>query len=127
MVVLFDTSAWIEFFDGTDKSRLVEEAIKTKEIFTSEITYAEIVTWCLRNKLGHKIRDYIEGIKKGSKILELNETIIISAGKLNYERKKVVKNWGMIDSLILSTALFYDLKILTKDSHFKGLDNVEIL
>ena len=127
MVVLFDTSAWIEFFDGTDKSKLVEETIKTKEIFTSEITYAEIVTWCLRNKLEHKIRDYVEGIKKGSKILELNETIIISAGKLNYERKKVVKNWGMIDSLILSTALFYDLKILTKDSHFKGLENVEIL
>jgi len=127
MVVLFDTSAWIEFFDGTDKSRLVEDTIKTKEIFTTEITYAEIVTWCLRNKLEHKIRDYIEGIKKGSKILELNEAIIISAGKLNYERKKVVKNWGMIDSLILSTALFYGLKILTKDSHFKGLDNVEIL
>ena len=127
MVILFDTSAWIEFFEGTDKSKAVEEIIKNVENYTSEITFAEIVNWCFKNQIEDKVVEYIGGIKKGSKILKLDEAIIISAGKLNFERKKIVKNWGMVDSLILATSLLYDLKILTKDSHFKGLENVEIL
>ena len=125
--MLLDTSAWIEFFQDTDKCQLVQNKLKNEENFTSEITFAEIVNWCLRNKLEHKIREYTEGIKNGSKILMLNESIIIYAGKLNYERKKIIKNWGMVDSLILATSLLYDLKIITKDSHFKDLENVEIL
>jgi predicted nucleic acid-binding protein len=70
---------------------------------------------------------YINGIKNGSTILNLNEAIAIFAGKLNFERKKNVKNWGMIDSIILATAQIYNLKILTKDSGFRDLPNAEIL
>ncbi|MBI2652134.1 PIN domain-containing protein [Candidatus Woesearchaeota archaeon] len=125
--MLLDTSAWIEFFQDTDKCPIVQNILKNKENFTSEITFAEIVNWCFKNNLEHKIKEYIEGIKNGSKILELNEVIIISAGRLNYERKKIVKNWGMIDSLILATSLVYGLEIITKDKHFKDLENVKIL
>ena len=106
---------------------IVENALKTEENFTSIVTLAEIVNWCLKNDIDYRIREYIEGIKKGSKILELNEAIIISAGELNFKRKKAVHNWGMLDSFILATSLVYDLKILTKDLHFKDLENVKIL
>src|SRR3989344_6549975 len=126
-MMLLDTSAWIELFQGTEKTLVVKNILEKEENFTSTITFAEVVNWCLKNSKEDKITEYIEGIKDGSTILDLNEAIIISAGKLNYERKKIVKNWGMVDSLILATSLFYDLKIITKDSHFKDLENVEIL
>jgi len=125
--MLLDTSAWIEFFQGTEKSKKVENALKTEENFTSIVTFAEIVNWCLKNNVQDKIRSYIEGINSGSAILELNEPIALVAGKLNYERKKIIKNWGMIDSIILATSQVYNLKILTKDSQFKDLLNAEIL
>ncbi len=125
--MLLDTSAWIELFQDTDKCLIVQEILKNEENFTSEITFAEIVNWCFKSKMEHMMMEYIEGIKKGSRILELNETILISAGKINHQRKKIVKNWGMVDSLILATSLYYDLKILTKDMHFKDLENAEIL
>ena len=125
--MLLDTSAWIELFQETDRTAIVKNVLETEENFTSAITFAEIVNWCLRNKKEDKITAYLEGIRNGSTILDLNEAIIISAGKLNYERKKIVKNRGMADSLILSTSLFYNLKILTKDNHFKDLENVEML
>ncbi len=127
MVMLFDTSAWIEFFQGTEKGKGVGNILNTEENFTSIVTFPEIVNWCLKNNIQDKIKIYIEGIKNGSTVLELNEPIAIVAGKLNYERKKVVKNWGMIDSIILATAQIYNLKGLTKDSQFKDLSNVEIL
>ena len=125
--MLFDSSAWIEFFEGANKSKEVEEVLKSEEIYTCIVTIAEVVNWCLKNNIENKISDYIEGIRNGSTILNLNGQIVIVAGKLNYERKKMIKNWGMVDSLILSTALFYNLKILTKDSQFKDLSNVKIL
>ena len=125
--MLLDTSAWIELFQETDKTIIIKNVLETEENFTSAITFAEIVNWCLRNKKEDKITAYLGGIKNGSTVLNLNEAIIISAGKLNYERKKTVKNWGMADSLILATSLFYNLKILTKDNHFKDLENVEML
>ena len=125
--MLFDTSAWIEFFKGTENSTRVANVLKTEENFTSIVTIAELVIWCLRNNLQDKINTYISNVKQSSQVLELNEAIVFAAGKLNYERKKIIKDWGMLDSFIVSTGLFYNLKILTKDSQFKDLENVELL
>jgi len=125
--MLLDTSVWIEFFQGTEKSKKVEDILKTEENFTSIVTLAEVVNWCFKNNIQDKIKDYIEGIKNGSTILGLNEPIVILAGKINYERKRIEKNWGIMDSIILATAQIYNLKVLTKDSQFKDLPNVEIL
>ncbi len=125
--MLFDTSSWVEFFQGTEKSETVKNILEKEENFTSIVTLAEITNWCVKNKQEAKIKDYVNGIKKGSAITDLNEEISILAGKLNYERKKIENNWGMLDSFILATAQIYNLKILTKDKHFKDLPNVEML
>ena len=125
--MLLDTSAWVEFFQGTERSKKVESVLKTEENFTSIVSIAEIVNWCLRNDIRDLITVYTEGIKKGSRILGLSEAASSAAGELNFDRKKTVKNWGMLDSFIVATSLLYDLRILTKDSQFKDLPNVEML
>jgi predicted nucleic acid-binding protein len=125
--MLFDTSAWIEFFQGTERSKKVQESLRIEENFTSIVTFAEVINWCFRNKLESKISSYIKAIKQGSELIDLDETIVTLAGRLNYERKMIVKDWGMMDSFILATSLVYDLKILTKDLHFKDLSNAVIL
>ncbi len=127
MVMLFDSSAWIEFFSGTESSKRVEEVLKSEENYTCIVTIAEVANWCLKNNLENKILAYVQGIVNGSTILDLNIQIVTAAGRLNYERKKTIKNWGMMDSIILSTSLFYDLKILTKDPQFNDLSSIEML
>ena len=124
-MVILDSSAWVEFFIKSEKGLLVKNTIKNKEGYTSIVTIAEISNYAMKENLdGKELAKFITG---STKILDLNLQICFLAGELNYKRKKIVKNWGMIDSIILATALFYDLKILTKDSHFKDLENVEIL
>ncbi len=125
--MLFDTSAWIEFFQGTERGKKVQEPLKNEENFTCIVTFAELINWCLRNRLENKITSYIKTIKQGSELIDLDETMVTLSGRLNYERKMVVKDWGMMDSFILATSLVYDLKILTKDLHFKDLSNAVIL
>jgi len=65
--------------------------------------------------------------QSSSDVLDLDEEIAILAGKINFENKKKIKNWGMLDSFIYSTARLYGLKTLTGDKHFKDLEEVEML
>ena len=125
--MILDTSAWIEFFQGTENCETVAQVLRKEQPATSTVTLAEIVHWCLRNKLEHKIADYLDGIRAGSRILHASEHIFITAGMLNYERKKINKRWGMVDSIILATAHTYGLGVLTKDSQFKDLPNIRLL
>ena len=126
--MLFDSYAWVEFFQKS------EEGVRVKEIledlgsvgcFTSIVSLSEITEWCLKNNRDFDKR--IEIIMKLSTILNLNEEIVKLAGKINFENKRKINNWGMLDSLIYATASIYGLKVLTGDEHFRDLDNVEML
>ncbi len=122
--MLLDTSAWIELFIKSELGKKVGDVIKNKQCYTSLVTIAEISNWVQQ---GLDESEYIFYITKLSQILDISEGISKTAGKLKYERNKTVKKFGMIDAFILATSIEYNLKILTKDSDFKGLENVELL
>jgi predicted nucleic acid-binding protein len=125
--MLLDTYAWIEFFRGTDSGKNVREILRTEICCTSIISIAEVVEWCLKNNLNARIGEYVKGVTRGSVVLDLDEQIAMAAGKINYERKKKIKGWGMVDSFILATGASYNLNILTGDSHFKDLPSAKML
>jgi predicted nucleic acid-binding protein len=91
------------------------------------VTVAELVEWCLKNDLGARIEEYAREIARSSVLLGLDEQIAMLVGKVNYDRKKMARGWGMIDSLILATAVSYNLNIITGDSHFRDLPNAKML
>ena len=123
--MLLDSYAWIEFFQGSEKGEKVGKILETTKCFTSIVSISEIVEWCLRNSRDPNER--INRITRLSKILNLDETIVVLAGKINFKHKKFIKDWGMIDSLVYTTTRIYSLKVLTGDEHFKNLEGVEML
>lgn len=123
--MLLDTSAWIEFFNGSADGRHVKEALDGSECYTSIVTLAEIANWALKEK--RDTRFLTNTIEQLSSIIKLDKEIATLAGQLNFERKKANKKWGMLDSFILATGMLYSLKILTKDSDYKDLEDVEVL
>ncbi len=125
--MILDTSAWVEIFDGTEKSRHAVEVLRKNDCFTSIVTVAETAEWCAKKGLQHKTSDFIELIKAGSRLLGLDEGISRMAGELNQKRKKEGKKWGMMDSIIVATAQVYGLKILTKDNAFRDLTEAQVL
>ena len=125
--MILDTSAWIEIFQGTEKSRYIAEVLRKNNCFTSIVTVAEAADWCAKKDLQHKTSDYLELIKTGSRLLGVDESISRRAGEINYERKKAGKKWGMMDSMIVATAYAYGLKILTKDYAFRDLPDAQVL
>jgi predicted nucleic acid-binding protein len=125
--MMLDTYAWIEFLKGTEKGEKVKEFLKNENCYTNIVSLSEIVEWCLKNNLFNNIEAYMIKIKNGTITIFLDDIISLLAGKLNYERKKIIKDWGMIDSFILASAMINNLKILTGDKHFKDLSNVTFL
>lgn len=123
--MLLDTSAWIEFFEGSNKGERVKEVLNQNKCYTSIVSLAEITNWSL--KYNRDTTFFIDTVEKLSSIINTDKVIVVSAGQLNYERKKKNKKWGMLDSFILATGMVYNLKILTKDSDFKDLEDIELL
>ncbi len=124
--MILDTSAWIEFLQGTEKGAKVRQLLREKELYASLATIPELVQWSLRVKFENATA-VVEAIRQNSKILAITEDIGIRAGELNYQRKKEGRKWGMMDSILLATAEIYGLKVLTKDNGFRDLPEAQML
>lgn len=124
-MLLIDTSAWIEFFLESKKGEKVKHYLETRSCYTSIVSVAEISNWASKQKLDG--RELIMYVMEMTQLVDLNLKIAFLSGELNFQRKQKARDWGMIDSIILATAQIYNLKILTKDSHFKDLPGVELL
>ena len=120
--MLLDTSAWVEFFEGTKNAERVKEILLSQNCYTSMVSVAEVANWA--EKEGQDLELLIDNMNKLSIIIPPDLSISRLAGKLNFKRKKTVKKWGMMDSFVLATALVFDLKIVTKDLDFDDLPNV---
>ena len=121
--IIVDAFAWVEFFIGSERGRIVKRYIDDGYVMiTLTTTLSELKEYALRND---KDFDEILPLIRGcSEIREIDEGIGIMAGKVNYERKKVVKGWGMMDSYVLASSLVLNAGILTGDQHFRDVEDV---
>ena len=91
-------------------------------VITLTTTLSELKEYALRN--GKDFDEILPLIRGHSEIREIDEGIGIMAGEVNYERKKVVKGWGMMDSYVLASSLVLNAGILTGDQHFRDVEDV---
>ncbi len=124
---VLDSHAWIEYFQGTKIGEKVRALIESKNCITPAIVVAELADKYARENYAYFEGD-MEFIETNSTIAELNITIAKNAGKLkNAVRLKYKTNFGLADAIILATARAAGATVVTGDSHFKHLKNVEYL
>jgi predicted nucleic acid-binding protein len=123
--MILDSSAWIEFFNRNNQGERVKEVLDGGNCNTCITSIAEVTNHAV--KKGIDANPLIDKIEQLSEVIDMDRDIATMAGRINFERKKQVKKWGMLDSFVLASALKYDQKILTTDSDFKDLENAEVL
>ncbi len=123
--MLLDTSAWVEFFIGSKKGARVKEVLSSDICYSSIVTLAELTNWSLRER--QETKHLVDTVKELSNVIGMDDDISILAGRLNFERKKSNRKWGMLDSFVLASGAIYGLDILTNDSDFRDVPGVEIL
>lgn len=124
MIYIVDTHAWIEYFRGSNQGlplkRLLEN-FKDKFI-TMECCLAELKGYCLKNN--YDFNELYNAVKKNSFIFPVLRSHWLNAAKIRFELRKKIKNFGLIDSIVLSKQQELKCKIVRGDPHFKNLKNV---
>jgi len=120
-IVTFDSSAWIEYFAGTEKGSKVKKYIdENANIFTPSICLMEIKNKYLRE--GHQYQERIEFISNISTIIDITKEISLLGAEIKNKYQLYT-----IDAVIYATSESKKSILLTGDHHFKKLKNVEIL
>lgn len=122
---LLDSSAWIEYFAGTEIGSRVKEIIEEKETQTCIISMAEISDKFNREK--ENLENFLAFIKNTSTIASLSFSACADSGKLKAERRKIKKEFSLIDAIIYLTAKENENTLVTKDNDFEGMNNVIVL
>jgi|SRR3989344_2880695 len=119
---VIDSYAWVEYFRGSEEGKIARKYIEKKTGATSSITLAE-----LSEKYKRESKDFLQDFRfilATTKIINLNAEIAIEAGRINFENKKKIKNWGMSDAIILATAQLFNAKVVTGDEHFRHFNSI---
>ena len=116
---VIDSFAWIEYFSGSEAGNEARPSIEGGNGMTPTIVIAELAEKYRREKLA--FAGDLDFITSKTRVVSLDAGIAERAGALNHERKRVVKRWGLADSIILATARQHKAKIVTGDQHFRDL------
>jgi predicted nucleic acid-binding protein len=123
LIVLVDSCAWIEYFQGSSIGEKVRCYVEDdQEIIVSAINMAEIYRWILRFYNQNIAEEKRNAIKDRCIIIDVDEEIAIDAARIKHNL-----GWGLGDSIIYATAKHENAMVLTCDSHFQGQESVIFL
>ena len=119
--VLIDSFAWLEILKGSERGiSALFQVMKNERRCTSVLSLYKI-----RYRI-EEIRDpkttdrYLSTIETNTELLHVNDRIAREAGEMRLPGHPLTT----VDRLLLATARIHDLKLLTGDLHFNGLDDV---
>lgn len=120
-MIVFDSYAWLEYFSGSEKGKIVNQIIESQEeIFTPAVCLAEIKRKYLKEKKDFKER--INFILTRSKIIKTDLNISLNSAEIA-EKYKLY----LIDAVVYCSALSVNSQLLTGDLHFKELEKIRFL
>ena len=115
-----DSSGWLEYFaDGSNADFFAPAIEDTKNLLVPVICIYEVFKRILQQSGLTEAQQHVSDMKLG-KIIELDESLALSAAKLSSDLKL-----PMADSIILATARANNAALWTQDEHFKDVDDVK--
>jgi len=126
MRYLIDSSAWIEYLEGSSIGEEVHRVLESKEeVFILALNIAEVISKMKRKGKNYQVA--YESMIKNSKVVEVTPKIAMEAGLLHSEIKPKNSSFSLADALIIKSAESISAKIITKDHHFKDFKESIIL
>jgi len=117
-----DSSGWLEYFADGDNADFFAPAIEdTKNLLVPVICIYEVFKRIRQQGGITEAQQHVGDMKLG-KIIELDESLALSAAKISTDLKL-----PMADSLILATTRANNAILWTQDEHFKDLDDVKYI
>ena len=126
MKYIVDAHSWIEYLNGSSSGEKLNKILnEDNEIYVLPITIAEVIGK-IKSANGNVETAY-SAIIKNAKIQESTPKMAKDAGLLYIETRKKIPSFGMVDSLIVSTAKSIGAKFITGDYYFKSFKEAIVL
>ncbi len=127
MLYLIDSHAWIEYFIGSAKGRILRRLFLNRkhEFATLSCCIGEIRGWSLRED--KDFEELYSLIRSNSSSLPVSEEEWIAAAEERHKQRKVEKGFGLIDAAILIKQKQLRCGIVSGDRHFRHLGKVVFL
>ncbi len=123
-IYLLDSSAWIEYFEGSKLGSIVRQIINDNEsiVYLPSIVITEVTSKLIRKGLD------ASSVLKEMSMLSLpaveKQDYFFEAGKLHAEKRLLSKNFPTADAIIQVLAQKNNAKIVTKDHHLIGPNTI---
>ncbi len=126
MKYFIDSSAWIEYFNGSSIGEKVSEIVSSEdEIFILSINIGEVISFLKRDNKNFHIA--YESMIKRAKIFDITPRIAKDSGIMHAEKRISGSSFSLADALIINSAKSIQAHVLTKDSHFKDFKEAIII
>lgn len=114
-----DTSAWIEWLQGTPLGQQLRPQIPARSsCMVPTVVQLELSKWLLHNRAEDQADQLIAYTQKCI-VIPLDTAIALLAADIHREYRL-----AMADAVVYATARQYGADLLTCDAHFKGLPDV---
>jgi predicted nucleic acid-binding protein len=117
---LIDSSAWVEFFDGTHLGSTVKRILEnpTNECFVCGIVISEVTSKLERR--GFDSLEHFQAMKTKATWVDESAEDCHHAGIKHAELKKSISRISYADALLMVLSEKRNMKIVSKDEHLKG-------
>ena len=126
MRFIVDSSAWIEYLNGSEAGETVNKIIQEdNEIFILPLNIAEVTSKIKRTKRNVDVA--YNSMISNALVLEATPKIAREAGLLHAQLRRKMSSISLADTLMIASAKAISAKILTKDKHFKNFKETILL
>lgn len=125
--ILLDTSAWVEYFNGSDKGRKVRETLVSAGSFalTTGMVAAELASKFLRD--GKPADEIITALRAISVLVAFDYDVANKTAGIYVRQRKSKPKFGIVDAHIVAAAMLNGAKIITCDTDFSGIPEAVVV
>ena len=124
VIYIVDTHAWIEYFMGSKSGLVLKNLLENKnnKFISMECSLAELLGFCLRESID--FAGMYKIVKKDSIVLPVTVDIWLKAAEIKHEIRKKIKDFGLIDAILLAKQNELNSFIISGDKHFKNMKKI---
>lgn len=127
MDYLLDTVTLVRYLSNTGKLTAKVKTIFTEadkgdcRLFVSTISFMEILYLSERNRISVSLEEVIEKVRLSTiyEIIDLSTEIVIEAKTIDFDE--------LHDRLILATAKYLDIPVISSDSKYREVDGIDVI
>lgn len=128
MKIVVDSWAWVEMLKLSEAGKAAKaEVERAEDVLTPTIVMAELARKYVREGTDQQIvRSWLQGIAEATEVYGIDAELAMESALASIElvaksKKERLEAPGLGDALVLATARTNRARILTGDSHFRGL------